>query len=76
LYLLVSPTGSKWRRLKYRLAGKEKVLALGVYSEVTLAEARENQSADRKLIANGADPVEAKREKKRAAQACEEYLSV
>jgi hypothetical protein len=40
LFLLVHPNGSKYWRLKYRFAGKEKVLALGVYPEVRLAEAR------------------------------------
>ena len=40
LFLLVHPNGSKYWRLKYRYAGKEKQLALGVYPEVTLAQAR------------------------------------
>jgi integrase len=69
LYLLVSPTGAKWWRLKYRLKGKEKALALGVYPEVTLAEARDKQAKARKLIAHGTDPMEAKREQKRQAKA-------
>jgi integrase len=69
LYLLVSPRGAKWWRLKYRLAGKEKVLALGVYPEVTLAEARDKQAIARKLINNGQDPVDAKREQKRLGMA-------
>ncbi len=69
LYLLVHPTGAKYWRLKYRIAGKEKGLALGVYPEITLAEAREKQAEARKLISNGVDPVEAKRERKRLAKA-------
>jgi hypothetical protein len=40
LYLLVRPDGAKYWRLKYRHAGKEKLLALGVYPAVTLADAR------------------------------------
>ncbi|EFB2563532.1 DUF4102 domain-containing protein, partial [Escherichia coli] len=40
LYLLVKPSGGKYWRFKYRVAGKEKLLALGVYPEVTLADAR------------------------------------
>jgi hypothetical protein len=40
LYLLIKPNGGKYWRLKYRVAGKEKLLALGVYPEVTLADAR------------------------------------
>ncbi len=39
LYLLVKPGGGEYWRLKYRVAGKEKLLALGVYPEVTLADA-------------------------------------
>ena len=41
MYLLVTKKGGKYWRLKYRFAGKEKVLALGVYPTVTLEEARE-----------------------------------
>ena len=41
LFLNVTKTGKRYWRLKYRWHGKEKLLALGVYPEVTLAEARE-----------------------------------
>ena len=40
LYLLVKTTGARYWRLKYRIAGKEKKLALGVYPDVSLAEVR------------------------------------
>ena len=40
LYLEVSPKGGKWWRYKYRYAGKEKRISLGVYPDVTLKEAR------------------------------------
>ena len=40
LFLLVTPSGGKYWRLKYFFAGKEKLLALGVYPDVTLADAR------------------------------------
>ena len=56
LYLLVETSGSKLWRLKYRFANKEKKLALGVYPEVTLAQARERQLEARRLLANGAIP--------------------
>ena len=36
LYLLLHPNGSKYWRVKYRFLGKEKVLALGVWSNVSL----------------------------------------
>ncbi|MBL8506815.1 MAG: DUF4102 domain-containing protein, partial [Methylobacillus glycogenes] len=31
LFLLVTPNGGKWWRLKYRFGGKEKLLSLGTY---------------------------------------------
>ncbi|PKO57636.1 MAG: integrase, partial [Betaproteobacteria bacterium HGW-Betaproteobacteria-18] len=40
LFLLVHSNGSKYWRLKYRFGGREKLLALGVYPEVSLADAR------------------------------------
>jgi len=67
LFLLITPSGSKYWRLKYFYAGKEKLLALGVYPETTLAEARERRAQARKVLAAGNDPGEAKKEAKRAA---------
>ncbi|MFA7554321.1 MAG: integrase family protein [Spongiibacteraceae bacterium] len=58
LYLLIKKNGSKYWRQKYRIAGKEKLLALGVYPETSLAEAREQRDLARKKIAEGIDPVE------------------
>lgn len=56
MYLEVSPTGSRYWRFKYRFAGKEKRLALGVYPEVGAKEARMRRDDARKLLANGVDP--------------------
>ena len=56
LYLLVQPNGSKYWRLKYRFVGKEKMLALGVYPEVSLKEARQGGEAARKQLKAGIDP--------------------
>ncbi len=56
LYLLVNPNGSKYWRLKYRFAGKEKSLALGVYPEVTLADARSQREDARSQLRNEIDP--------------------
>ncbi|ENH1266019.1 tyrosine-type recombinase/integrase [Salmonella enterica] len=64
LYLLVNPNGSRYWRLKYRVAGKEKLLAIGVYPEVTLADARTRRDEAKRGIAGGIDPNEAKREEK------------
>jgi hypothetical protein len=68
LYLLVKPNGGKYWRLKYRVAGKEKLLALGVYPEVTLADARAKRDEAKRGIAGGIDPMEAKREEKIARE--------
>ncbi len=56
LFLLVNPNGSKYWRVKYRFLGKEKLLALGVYPEVSLKQARERRDDARRLLANGVDP--------------------
>lgn len=67
LYLEVLPSGGKYWRLKYRYAGMEKRLALGVYPEVTLSDARERCDQARKALAAGNDPGELKKEAKRLA---------
>lgn len=62
LYLLVQPNGAKYWRLKYRLAGKEHTLALGVYPKVSLEAARAGRDEARRLLATGGDPMAEKRE--------------
>ena len=64
MFLLVHPNGSRYWRLRYRILGKEKTLALGVYPEVSLSEARTKRDEARKLISEGVDPCEQKRAKK------------
>ena len=56
MFLLVNPNGSKWWRLKYRFLGKEKLLSLGVYPDVSLKDARVKREAARVILANGIDP--------------------
>lgn len=68
MYLEVMPNGSKYWRLKYRFGGKEKRLALGVYPDITLAEARGRRDDARKLLANGSDPGAVKQSQKRQAK--------
>lgn len=65
LFLMVAPTGGKYWRFKYHYAGKEKLLALGVYPDVSLSDARERRAQARKIVAAGNDPGEAKKEAKR-----------
>lgn len=64
LYLLVKPNGGKYWRLKYQHGGKEKLLALGVYPEISLKEAREKCDHARKIIREGIDPCVARKEEK------------
>lgn len=65
MYLLVNKTGKYWR-LDYRYLGKRKTLALGVYPDTSLKDARARRDAARKLLADGTDPGEARKEEKRA----------
>ncbi len=66
LYLLVEPKGSKYWRMFYRFAGKQKTLAIGVYPDVSLADARVRCHEARKLLANNVDPSAAKQAQKEA----------
>lgn len=66
LFLLVTPSGGKWWRLKYRFGGKEKQLSLGTYPDVSLKQAREKRDAARNQLANGADPSEERKSAKDA----------
>ncbi|SFW19175.1 integrase arm-type DNA-binding domain-containing protein [Nitrosovibrio sp. Nv17] len=68
LFLLLHPNGSKYWRFKYRFNGKEKLLALGVYPDVSLAQARDRRDVARKHVANGVDPCLLKQETKRAGK--------
>ena len=66
MYLLVQPTGTKYWRMKFRIAGKEKLLSFGVYPEITLSQARERRGDARKLLLCGEDPSAVKKTKKQA----------
>ena len=69
LFLLVHPNGSRYWRMKYRYLDKEKTLALGVYPDVGLKDARSRRDDARKLLANGADPGETKKAQKATQEA-------
>lgn len=58
LFLEVPPTGSKRWRWKYRFAGREKRLSLGLYPDVSLHDARRRRDAFRALLTAGTDPSE------------------
>lgn len=72
LYLLVNPVGSKLWRWKYRYLGKEKVMALGAYPDVSLAQARDGMNEARKLLAGGTDPMAQKAAEKITKKAAAE----
>ena len=67
LFLVVTPQGGRWWRQRYRWAGKEKLLSLGTYPEVSLAQAREKGAAVRSQAANQVDPS-ADRQQQRGEQ--------
>lgn len=67
MFLLITPAGGKLWRLKFRIDGREKLLAMGSYPEVGLGEARRRREEARELIALGKDPSrEKQRDKVRA----------
>jgi hypothetical protein len=68
MFLLVNPKGGRLWRFKYRFGGKEKLLALGPYPEISLKQARERRDAARLLLQNGTDPSVERKAAKRAAR--------
>ncbi|MBC5789877.1 tyrosine-type recombinase/integrase [Providencia sp. JUb39] len=68
LYLLVKTNGGKYWRLKYRIDGKEKLLAIGIYPTVTLADARRKRDDAKRLLADGIDPNQQRKEQKQASK--------
>ncbi len=79
LYLEIPPSGSKRWRLKYRIGGREKLLSLGLYPDVSLKQARERRDEARKLLAAGIDPSQERRAAAAAAltfrDVAEEWLA-
>jgi hypothetical protein len=68
LFMLVTPSGGRLWRFRYRIGGVEKLLTLGAYPDVSLKRAREKRDDARKLVADEVDPS-AKRQAERNAQA-------
>ncbi|MBH1971737.1 tyrosine-type recombinase/integrase [Moraxellaceae bacterium AER2_44_116] len=67
LFLLLNPNGRRYWRLKYRFSGKEQLLAIGVYPDVSLKEARLKRDEARKQIQDGINPNETKKAEKHQA---------
>ena len=68
LFLHVFPNGSRYWRLKYRFAGKEKLLALGVFPEVGISEARRARDLARSRLRQGTDPGQHRHEQREASK--------
>ena len=68
LYVLITPSGARYWRMDYRFGGKRRTLALGVYPEVPLAQARARREEARSSLAKDADPSSVKKATKRAAR--------
>lgn len=65
LFLELHKNGGKYWRYKYRIEGKERLFSLGVYPEISLAEAREKHKIAHKLVFDGIDPQDMKKEQRR-----------
>jgi integrase len=68
LFLLIQPNAAKLWRLAYRFDGKQKLLALGQYPVISLADARVKRDAAKKLLADGVDPSIERKTERRTAQ--------
>jgi len=67
LYLLVKPSGKYWR-LDYRFGDKRKTMAVGVYPQISLKDARAKREAAKKLLEQNIDPSQAKQQERREAR--------
>jgi integrase len=76
LNLEISPRGGKWWRFRYTFKGKPNRISLGVYPDISLAQARERCEEARKLIAQGIDPSASKKEVKAEEQIQHETFEV
>jgi integrase len=72
LQLWVQPSGARLWRFAYRFNGKQKLLALGAYPAVSLADARQARDEAKRVLAGGCDPSEEKKQKKAFAERAKE----
>jgi integrase len=73
LHLLITPAGGRLWRWKYRFSGTEKLMTLGRYPDISLADARERRNAARKRLANGFDPMAERMSEKTAIKVANEH---
>lgn len=69
LYLLINPSGSRWWRFDYRFEGKRQTLSMGVYPEISLAEARSRRDEARALLREHINPSKVRKQARLAAAA-------
>ncbi|HLX30215.1 MAG TPA: integrase arm-type DNA-binding domain-containing protein [Casimicrobiaceae bacterium] len=67
LYLEIAPAGGRWWRFAYRFGGKRKLISLGVFPTISLAEARSRRDEARRLLADGIDPSATRKAAKQEA---------
>jgi len=65
LFLFITPNGTKFWRHKYRINGKETQISYGQYPQISLNEARKHHKETKRLLSDGLDPMEIRREKKK-----------
>ncbi|MDD3683649.1 MAG: Arm DNA-binding domain-containing protein, partial [Desulfovibrio desulfuricans] len=68
LYLEISPNGGRWWRLKFRYAGKERRISLGVYPTIGLREDRKRRDEAKELLSKNIDPSAHKQAEKEAVK--------
>jgi len=66
LFMIINPKGSKWWRFRYRFGGKEQLISLGTYPEVSLSDARDRRSEARRQVAAGINPSQLRKAQKAA----------
>lgn len=68
LSLLVAATGGKLWRFRYQIDGKEKMMSLGKWPDVTLEMARDRLQVARRKVADGVDPCAEKKQERQVSK--------
>ncbi len=76
LFLEVTPKGGKRWRYKYYFQGKEQLISLGIYPDISLKDARERHAAMRRLLANGINPSDTRKAEKASQAGAESFESI
>jgi len=78
LFLLVNDRGGKYWRMNYRWQGRQQTLAMGVYPDISLAEAREKREVARKMLREGQNPAKTRRAsaKNQFADIADEWMTI